>query len=214
MALSACGPEKPIASAPPPPPARPAPIPQRPYPPDNASANLVLPRTGSDGLYVSPNRNISPAQIVWNLRSAYNVAALNCHLPQHAAILDGYRAFLRTNARTLTALNRQVDSEFRAKYGSRYIPLRETYMTEVYNHFAFPPTLTNFCDAVLAISRDAATVKSADLQTFAAHSLPNVEIVFDDFYRRYARYQTDLAAWEGTYGARVNSQPGGGTRAQ
>ena len=31
-------------------------------------------------------------------------------------------------------------------------------------------------------------------------SLPNVEIVFDVFYRHYAQYQDDLAAWEARYG--------------
>ncbi len=214
MALNACGPETPVASAPPPPPPKPEPIPQRPYPPNGASPNFVLPSIGTDGLYRSVNRNITPAQTLWNLRSAYNVAALNCHKPQHADIVVGYRAFLRNHSRTLSAANRQVDTEFRNLHGARFIPHRETYMTEVYNHFAFPPTLDDFCDAVLALNRDVATVKSADLQEFAQRSLPNVEIVFDDFYRRYAQYRTDLAAWEGRYGAQVNSQSGVTARAQ
>ena len=213
LALSACGPEKPIASAPPPPPA-PVPIPVRPTPPDYAPASIVIPPLDSDGLFHSVNRNITPAQTSWNLRSAFNVAALNCNLPQHAEIVVNYRAFLRTHARALTAINRQVDAEFRAKYGGRFIPLRETYMTEVYNHFALPPTLRNFCDAVLAVSRDATTIKPADLDAFAARSLPNIEIVFDDFYRRYAKYRTDLAAWEAQYGAKLNSQSGAGITSQ
>lgn len=197
-ALSACGGEKkPVASAPAP---KAVHVPQKPYPPNSASPNLVLPQVEANGLYRSVNRGISPAQMTWNLRSAYNVAALNCNAPQHAAITPGYRTFLRTHARALTTANRTVDAEFRAKHGTRFIPPREAYMTEVYNHFAFPPTKTDFCDAMLAIGRDAATVKSADLAAFSARSLPNVEIVFDDFYRRYARYKTDLAAWEAQYG--------------
>jgi hypothetical protein len=42
-----------------------------------------------------------------------------------------------------------------AKYGAKdYIRTRETYMTQVYNYFAYPPTLTHFCDAALVMSRE------------------------------------------------------------
>lgn len=182
--------------APPPPPII---IPQRPYPPDQAPANVVLPALGADGLYYSPNRKITPAQTVWNLRSAYNVAALNCAEPQRSEITANYKAFLRAHAKTLAATNRQVDTEYRQKYGARYIAPREQFMTYVYNHFAFPPTLPAFCNAALAMSRNGKVVKSAQLQNFAATELPAIEVVFDDFRRRYAQYQTDLAAWDAQY---------------
>jgi hypothetical protein len=35
-------------------------------------------------------------------------------------------------------------------------------------------------------------------------SLPNIEVVFDDFYRRYEVYRTDLAIWQAQYGNLVN----------
>lgn len=189
--------KKPVAEAPPPPP--PVVIPQRPYPPDGASATYVLPQLLPDGLYYSPNRNITRAQALWNLRSAYNVAALNCPEPQRTEITNGYRAFLRSHARTLTAANRQVDAEFRQKYGARFVAPREQYMTYVYNHFAFPPTLPAFCNAIQAMGSEAKAVKSAHLENFAQTHLPAVEIVFDDFRRRYAKYQADLAEWDRQY---------------
>ena len=52
-----------------------------------------------------------------------------------------------------------------------------------------------------AVSRDGAAVKSADLEAFAVRSLPSIEVVFDDFYRRYESYRTDLAIWQAQYGA-------------
>jgi hypothetical protein len=73
-------------------------------------------------------------------------------------------------------------------------------MTEVYNHFAGPPTLPAFCDAALAMSNEAKLVKLGQLDAFAARSLPSLEIVFDDFYRRYDQYRVDLAAWEAKWG--------------
>jgi hypothetical protein len=174
-------------------------IPQRPYPPDFSPAGLVMPAMRADGLFESPNRNITPSQMLWNLRAAYNVAALNCPEPNRTEITTSYRAFLKAHARTLAAANRQVDAEFRAKYGAGFVKPREQYMTFVYNGFAFPPTLPAFCNAALAFSRDAKAVKSANLQSYAATALPSIEIVFDDFRRRYVKYQTDLAAWDQQY---------------
>lgn len=192
------------AKAPPPPPPPPPPIvvaiPPRPTPPNHASPNLVIPPADATGLRVSVNRNITPAQMVWNLRSAYNVAALNCRAPQHAEIVPNYRAFLKAHDKVLGKANKAVDSEFKGRYGSAFIVPRERYMTEVYNHFALPPTMDEFCTAVLAVSRDSLVVKPAELEAFAQRSLPSIEVVFDDFYRRYDAYRTALAAWNAQYG--------------
>ena len=75
-------------------------------------------------------------------------------------------------------------------------------MTGVYNHFALPPTQPGFCAAVMAVGREARTIRSADLGNFAMRSLPSIEVVFDDFYRRYDQYRANLAAWEARYGTR------------
>ena len=77
----------------------------------------------------------------------------------------------------------------------KFIAQREKYMTAVYNHFASPPTLPAFCDAVMAVDKDATalpvTLPAAKLTEFAQLNLPNIEIVFDEFYREFAKYQTD-----------------------
>lgn len=204
LGLASCAP-KPAPTPPPPPPRKVAIIPPKPTPPNGASLNIAVPPADANGLRRSINRGISPNQMVWNLRSAYNVAALNCHAPQHADILPRYRAFLTTHAKALTAINKKVDAEFKGRYGAKFIAPREEYMTAVYNHFALPPTMTDFCDAVTAMSRDGVAVKSADLEAFAVRSLPNVEVVFDSFYRRYDAYRADLAAWEAQYGTTVSA---------
>lgn len=206
VALASCAPKVVPPPPPPPPPPKVVIIPPKPMPPNGASNNLAFPAADANGLRESVNRNISPSQMLWNLRSAYNVAALNCNEPKHANILVRYRAFLKNHARTLTAANKKVDEEFRKKYGARFTAPREQYMTAVYNHFALPPTLPHFCDAVLAVSEDGDAVKSADLEAFAVRSLPNIEVVFDDFYRRYEQYRIDLAAWQAQYGQPV-AQP-------
>ena len=195
---------------PPPPPPPPAPvvvIPYRPVAPNSASPNFQPPPRGADGLYVSVNRKISPAQTLWNLRSGYNVAALNCNRTEFPTITDSYRRFLSTHARALTAANRKVDAEFRARYGARFVAPREKYMTEVYNHYALPMTLNDFCKAVQAIGAEAQAAPSAQLEAFAARTMPSIEIVFDDFYRRYEQWRVDVAAWDARYGPRPVAVP-------
>lgn len=213
VGLASCAPKAPPPPPPPPPPPIAVHIPPKPTPPDGASLAIYLPPADANGLRQSVNRNISPTQMLWNLRSAYNVAALNCSAPSHVAILPRYKAFLTSHVKALVAANKKVDAEFKGKYGARFIAPREQYMTAVYNHFALPPTLSNFCDAVMAVSKDGELIKSAELEAFAARSLPSIEVVFDDFYRRYEKYRVDLADWQARYGpppapTQVNFVPG------
>jgi len=196
-ALSACGPKTagPVASAPPPR----ITVPPQPMPPMGASPNLQVPAMSATRVRQTVNATISPAQTTWNLRSAYNVAALNCQSPKHAAILPNYRAFLLAHAKALTALNKKVDQEFKTRYGAGFVRPREAYMTQVYNFYALPPTISGFCDAALTMSNEAQTLKSTDLDAFAARSLPMLDRVFENFYLSYEQYRTDLAGWQGRY---------------
>lgn len=182
-------------------------VPPRPLPPFGASPNMMVPPLDANGLRVSVNRGLTPAQTVWNLRSAMNVAALNCAEPLRTPITVAYRDFLRRFARPLTAANRQADAEFRAQYGAAFVTRRESYLTEVYNHYALPPTLDRFCTAVAAVNHDLAQVKPAELDQFAVRSLPNIEVVFDEFYRAYDQYRSAAAAWDARYGGRISAAP-------
>ena len=200
--LSACGPKAPPPKELPPPPQ--IVVPPQPRPPLGASNNVPVPPLLPNGTRQTVNTGVSAAQALWNLRSAYNVAALNCMKPEHAAILEGYRAFLHNNTRALTAANRTVDQEFKGRFGKTFVRSREAYMTQVYNYFALPPTIQGFCDAALAVSKEAQTVKPADIDAFAVRSLTALDGVFQDFFLSYDQYRTDLAGWQARY---VPSQP-------
>lgn len=197
LALAACGAKDapPVVAVAPPK----IVVPPQPMPPMGASPNLVVPAMTPTGVRQTINTGASQTQVLWNLRSAYNVAALNCQQPQHAPILANYKTFLTAHAKTLTAANRKVDQEFKTRYGASFIRPREAYMTQVYNFYALPPTLLNFCDAALAVSNESQSVKSADLEAFAAQSLPRLDRVFENFYLSYEQYRTDLSAWKTRY---------------
>ena len=159
--------------------------------------------------------------MLWNLRSALNVAALNCSEPKHAEILPRYRSFLKNYNTALMVANRKIDAEFKARYGAKFTAPREAYMTSVYNHFALPPAMGEFCNAALAVTNDLAaitpvapiaaapkkgrakavaprvvTLKPAELEAFAVRSLPSIEVVYDDFYRRYETYRNRSGGME------------------
>lgn len=202
--VAACGPKSMPPPPPPPPPKPVVVIPPKPYPPNFASRDLPVPPLGSDGLYQSVNRGISPAQITWNLRSAYNVAALSCQGAQRDEITANYKLYLKRHAKALLATNRKIDAEWKARYGAAFVAPREKYMTNVYNHYALPPTLNEFCTAALAMSRDEKLIKVGELDAFSMRSLPNIEVVYDHFYRRYAQYRSDLDAWNAKYGAQTS----------
>ena len=199
--LAACA-TTPPPPPPLPPPPPPPPIPARPLPPGGAVAGMFIPTRDAAGVRPTVNAYLTPAQKVWNLRSAFNVAALNCVEPRHAGILPNYTAFLKTQAKGLSATNRALDAEFRAKYGATFRDARDIYMTQVYNYFALPPALPGFCDAALAISNETLALTPADLDLFATGALPRLEYVYDSFFGAFERYRIDVAMWDTQYGAR------------
>jgi hypothetical protein len=162
---------------------------------------MAIPAVGIDGVRQTVNAGISPTQTLWNLRSGLNVAALNCLKPQHSMLVDNYKILLKRHSRELSRANRDLAGEYRAQHGSNYRKVQDSYMTRVYNYFALPPTLPQFCDAALEVSHDVAQVTPGALKEFAASGLPRIEAVFEDFYKSYEQYRVDLAAWDARYGA-------------
>lgn len=175
-------------------------IPPRPMPPMGASPNLVVPALRTDGTRQTVNSDITNMQAVWNLRSAYNVAALNCLGPQYAPIVTSYGAFLKTHAKTLNAANKDMDKRFKADFGKSYIRERETYLTQVYNYFALPPVVPSLCNEVLAMSGEISAVPAGKLEDYAATGLARMNQPFADFFNSYEQYRSDLTAWEARYG--------------
>ncbi|MBU1755904.1 MAG: hypothetical protein KJ703_02770, partial [Alphaproteobacteria bacterium] len=164
---------------------------------------MTIPMVGVDGVRQTVNTGLSTAQIVWNLRSALNVAALNCMTTEHGGLLANYTSFLDRYASKLSATNRALTSEFRAEYGPGYRDVQDSYMTRVYNYFALPPAQSRFCDIALVVSAEALAPEVEDLDIFAAEALPRIEREFETFFRAYEQYRTDLAAWDARYGPRV-----------
>ena len=165
-----------------------------------AVALMAIPPLNALGVRQTVNTGLTPAQTTWNLRSALNVAALNCLEPEYAAMTANYGAFLKTHARHLTSTNRALEKEYRDRYGAAFRDPQDSYMTQVYNYYALPPVKPSFCRVAYSISQEALTVPPAELDAFAATALPRIEAAFEEFFAAYDSYRTNLAAWEAEYG--------------
>ncbi len=161
---------------------------------------MAIPSVGLNGVRQTVNAGISDTQTVWNVRSGLNVAALNCTRFEHAALVENYRAYLKVHSRELARANRNLGREFRAEHGRSYRNVQDSYMTQVYNYFALPPALADFCDVALELSREVITVQPGGLGEYSPIALGRMEAVFENFYRSFEQYRTDVAAWDARYG--------------
>lgn len=208
-ALAAC------ATPPPPPPPPPPPVvqavPYRPLPPSGAAYAMNIPRPDATGIRQTVNANLTEDEMIWHVRSGWNVAALNCTGPLYQPILDGYGSYINGNKGALSGVNSRRDGVYRERAGTRRggIMLRETRLTSVYNYFALPPARSQFCRTMLQIAQETQTTPVTDVVMFSAQALPRMEAAFETFFTAYEQYERESAAWDSTYGARYgSSQPG------
>lgn len=193
------------ATPPPPPPPPPVVvIPPLPQPPLGAPDSLTIPPVDANGQRHTVNTGISSVQTIWNLRSAYNVAALNCMKPEDAPILAGYKRFLALYDKKLDWASSEIDRSFQTQYSGREaIKARETYQTQVYNFFALPPVTPTFCEAARQVSADLDAITLDGFEAYSYVGLAKLEAPFKAFYDSYAQYMADRAAWEAKYGGRI-----------
>jgi hypothetical protein len=197
-----------IATVPPPPaPLSPQLVPYRPVPPAGAAVDAYIPDKGEDGVRQTVIARMNPAEAVWNFRAAWNVAALNCVDARYQEVLDGYKLLLANYSRRLTAVNRDLDKQYRTEHGAQATRLREAYMTKVYNYFATPNAQSYFCETALQISREALAAPPEELDPFAIAGLQRLAAAFEQFYSDFEKYQVDVALWDAEYGPLFQRTP-------
>jgi hypothetical protein len=212
--LGACA--TPAPPSPPPPPAARPPavveaVPYRPLPPGGAHYVMNLPSRGPDGRRITVNSNLSNDQLVWNLRSAWNVAALNCLAPEYDPILQGYRTFLTKNVKGLKAVNDRIEKSYTSRFRVKRDAMiaRDGYTTQVYNFFAEPAARAGFCRAALDMANRALAAPPTDPLAFAQGNFAGLMVPFEQFFDEYEAYQRASAEWDAKWGAMYGaSQPG------
>jgi len=127
---------------------------------------------------VSPiNRALSPAATVWHLRVALNVAALACRGGAEAQIVADYNGLLRGRATELSAVQRTLASEFKAR-GGDWQDSYDDAMTRLYNFFSQAQVRDDFCRTAAGVLAEARTLPAAELPAFAQGKLPLLDAPF------------------------------------
>ncbi len=210
--MAACATPAPPPPPPPPPPVQVAEaVPYRPLPPGGAQYVMAMPAVGADGRRITINSNLNDDQLVWNLRSAWNVAALNCLAPEYEPILDGYRAFLTQNVKPLKVVNDRIEKSYTSRFRVRRDAMvaRDGYTTQVYNFFALPAARGGFCRAALDMANRSLAAPSADPLSFARTNFDGLLVPFEQFFLEYEAYQRASADWDAKWGTLFGaSQPG------
>lgn len=210
--LAACATPAPVKPPPPPPPPPVVQaVPYRPLPPGGAHYIMDIPARGPDGRRMTVNSGINDDHLVWHLRSAWNVAALNCLAPEYEPILQGYRNFLTQNARSLKAVNDRIEADYARKHKTKRAAMvaRDGQVTQVYNFFALPAARSGFCRAALDMSSRALAAPSGDPLSFARANFDGLLAPFETFFDEYEAYQRASAEWDAKWGAQYGpSQPG------
>ncbi len=164
----------------------PSPAPPRvaPVPPPGAFPGLALPDSDGKGGFRTPNSGIGPAEAVWHVRAALNVAALACG---DRVVVASYNALLKRQKAVFAAAYKAESRQL----GSA--SAMDAHMTRLYNFFAQPPVQRSFCATASRVAAEAGT--ATDFQQFSAGAIDRLDRPFQDFYRSYQDYQRDLAAW-------------------
>lgn len=198
--LAACSTPKP----PPPPPTPPPPVVPtiRPVPPGNAAEGMSLPTKDEEGDYLTPNRKVTSNTALWHVRMALNVAALNCERYGSTARTQ-YNQILTVHKVVLTDANAAVDRNYKVAYGRAGVGSREQLNTVVYNFFALPPVIKNFCPVATSVGAKILGMPSGALLANAPALLKELEKPYQEFYAAYADYLRRLAEWQSRFGGTV-----------
>jgi len=178
-----------------------------PEPPAGAAANLAIPEHGPDGAYLTPNYAVSPAEAVWHVRSALNVAALGCRSSHEAQTIAAYNALIAGKGTVLAAADAETQARYHARFGATWRGRHDSAMTRVYNFFAQPPAHDRFCAVAERLLDEAQAVPTEGFAEFAKTALVRLEAPFTDFYRRYESYRVALAGWRNMPSAMAISAP-------
>lgn len=170
---------------------------EAPRPPEGAAPNQAVPPVDAQGGYLTPNRDLSPAQTSWHVRAALNVAALGCRDALEAETIAEYNQLLAVHRDALAQADASVKAQFRLRHAAEWENEHDHAMTRVYNFFAQPPAHEAFCAVAHEVLREALAVKQEEFEAFALGALPRLEAPFTGFYRAYDQYRTALAAWRG-----------------
>lgn len=169
------------------------------------------PETGQEAAWALPGgtRAENEAALVWNLRAALNVAALQCDLAQSLLTVPNYNAMLADHRAELKSAFDTLDRYYtRVKKGKKPGQTAfDQYNTRIYSSFSTVGGQYTFCVAAHSIGRDAIFAPRGELLGVAQRRIRELrnslatsgEQLFPGFRLRTNRFgwlpSTDKRCW-------------------
>lgn len=128
------------------------------YPPQPQTG----PASGNEpGLFVPTMASPTPAEaranLIWNMRSGLNVAALNCQYWPLTMTVSNYNDILQHHATELAAAYEGLKAYFRRTAGAAWQERMDEYTTSMYQSYAVPGGQRGFCHVASDVGREALT---------------------------------------------------------
>ena len=202
--VAACAPKPPPPPPPPPPPVVVV-IPPRPLPPGNASLTQILPGRAIDGRFVTANSNVTGDRAFWQLKIGLNVAAIGCRGLEESTLVSAYNNIIKTHGKVIKSTEKSVITQLGKDNKNNGIAPRDRLSTQLFNYFAQPPAQRAFCSRANEIAQVVSSTPTAQLVEQAPAHLARLDEPFNEFYEAYARYQSDVVAWDAQYAPRPAS---------
>ncbi len=159
------------------------------------------PLTALDPKFDAPMPGATPkevdAVILWNMRSALNLSALQCNMEPMLRTTENYNAMLINHKAELAAAYSAVEGYFKRtkKPLSAAMAALDKFGTSMIGKYSVVRTVLTFCDAAGRISHDAKWVPAGGLKDFAKMRLPelrNARLPYGE--QQFRPYRMDLRA--------------------
>ncbi len=138
-------------------------------------AERPAPDAGAQPTLAPINRDLSDIETLWHLRAALNVAALSCASRSGDAVVRDYNSLLSQRKSQLMAAYQAKVAAYKSKAGGGWQRALDNHMTQLYNHFAWPPAQAEFCRVSAEVVKGALAQPPDALTGYAALSLPRID---------------------------------------
>jgi hypothetical protein len=135
----------------------------------------------------------------WQLKIGLNVAAIGCRGLEEATLVSAYNNIIKTHGKVIKSTEKTVITQLGKENGNNGIAARDRLSTQLFNYFAQPPAQRAFCARANEIAQLVSSTPTPQVIEQAPAHLARLDQPFIDFYEAYARYQSDVVAWDAKY---------------
>ncbi|MGE0775078.1 MAG: hypothetical protein AB7G25_12415 [Sphingomonadaceae bacterium] len=154
--------------------------------------------TGNEPGIVLPLANARPAEVqanlVWGLRAALNVAALQCQFSPPLMTVRNYNTILSQHGTELAQAYKALDGYFKRTTKGKYQRAFDTHSTRTYNGFSTMHAQIGFCETAGKIGRLALSTPRGRLHELAKSHMQEIRNSLVPVGDRFFSVRTALPA--------------------